>query len=68
MKGVSYITDYITDERDKKTAVVIDLNLFKKASGEIEDILDVIIAEARKDDKKIPLAEVKRQLKKAGKL
>ena len=64
MKGVSYITD----DRDKKKAVVIDLSLFKKASEEIEDLLDVIIAEARKDDESIPFENAVKHLKKKGKL
>lgn len=64
MKGISYITD----SRNNKKAVVIEYNLFKNHSEELEDILDVIIAEARKDEESIPFKKVITQLKKKGKL
>ena len=64
MKGISYITD----EKNHKKAVVIDMKTIEKYDNHIEDLFDVIIAESRKDEEKIPLEEVKRQLKKAGKL
>ncbi len=64
MKGVTFITD----ETHKKRFVQIELNAIKKHEEILQDIFDVIIAESRKDEEKIPLEEVKRQLKKAGKL
>ena len=64
MKGVTFITD----ETHKKRLVQIELDEIKKHEELLQDIFDVIIAESRKDEEKIPLEEVKRQLKKAGKL
>ena len=64
MKGVTFITD----ETHKKRFVQIELDSIEKHEERLQDIFDVIIAEARKDEEKIPLEEVKRQLKKAGKL
>lgn len=61
MNGVSYITN----EKGKKTAVVIDL----KKHGELwEDFYDKILIEERKDEEKISFEEVKNTLKKQGKL
>lgn len=64
MKGISYITD----DKNRKTAVVIDLKTFKKHEEEIEDLLDVIIAESRKDEESIPFDKVLKTLKTKGKL
>ena len=64
MKGISYITD----NNNHKKAVVIDYNLFVKHSEDLDDILDVIIAEAREDEESIPFDKVVNQLKKKGKL
>ena len=64
MKGVSFVTN----EKNEKIAVQIDLKAIEKHQQEIEDILDGIIAEARKDEKKTPLSKVISKLKKAGKL
>ncbi len=64
MKGVSYITD----DSNHKKAVVIDYNLFSKHSESLDDILDVIIAEAREEEDSIPFDKVVKQLKKKGKL
>jgi hypothetical protein len=59
---------YITDKKNRKKAVVIDYELFKNHEEELEDILDVIIAEEREKEKSIPLAKVIANLKKKGKL
>lgn len=48
---------YVMDENNIKRYVQIDLEKY----GEIfEEFLDVLIAESRKNDEKIPLEEVKR--------
>jgi len=61
MKGINYVTD----EKNKKIAVQIDL----KEYGHLwEDFYDNIIAELRKDEEKIPLDDVIRKLKEEGKL
>jgi hypothetical protein len=64
MKGISYIID----GNNKKKAIVIDYSLFKNHEQEIEDILDVIIAEAREKEESIPFEKVMTNLKKKGKL
>jgi hypothetical protein len=64
MKGISYIKD----DRNKRQAVVIDLKTFKKHEEEIEDLLDVLIAESHKDEESIPFNKVVKELKKKGKL
>ncbi|MDQ3682997.1 MAG: hypothetical protein M3352_07995 [Bacteroidota bacterium] len=64
MKGVSYVTD----ERNKKLAVQIDIKLLEKFDDEMEDLIDGIIAESRKAEERRPLNEVIKTLKKKGKL
>ena len=64
MKGVSYITD----DQNHKQAVVIDMQTLENYSGELEDLLDGLIAESRKDDEKVPLETVLANLRKSGKL
>jgi hypothetical protein len=64
MKGITFITD----ETRKKRFVQIDLEQLEKHQGEIEDLLDVIIAESRKDDETISWEDLKKQLKSEGKL
>lgn len=64
MKGISYITD----DKNRKTAVIIDLKTFKKSEEEIEDLLDIIIAESRKEEQSVPFKNVIKSLKKKGKL
>lgn len=64
MKGVSFITD----ENDRKKSVVIDLKTIEKYDEQIEDLFDIIIAESRKDEPSSPWEEVKKRLKKKGKL
>jgi hypothetical protein len=64
MKGISYLTD----AKNNKTAVVIDLKSLKKNEEEIHELLDVLIAESRKDDELISWESAKKQLKKKGKL
>lgn len=64
MKGVSYITD----GKNRKKAVVIDIKLIETNEEAVQDLLDVIIAEARKEDPKKSWEEVKKSLKRKGKL
>ena len=60
MKGVSFVTN----DKNEKIAVQIDL----KSIENIEDLLEGIIAESRKNEEKVPLSKVISNLKKAGKL
>ena len=64
MKGISFITD----SRNKRKAVVINYDLLKNHEAELEDLLDVLIAESRKDEPSIPFDTVLKKLKKKGKL
>lgn len=64
MKGVSFITD----DKNRRKAVVIELKTIEKHQEEVEDLLDVIIAESRKDEPKRNWEDVKKSLKKKGKL
>jgi hypothetical protein len=61
MEGINYVTD----DKNEKVAVQIDLRKY----GELwEDFYDSLIAEMRKDDEKIPLEDVIVELKSKGKL
>ena len=64
MKGVTFITD----ETHNKRFVQIDLKELEKHEHAIEDLLDVIIAESRKDDEVVSWETIKAELKAAGKL
>ena len=56
---------FITNEKGRKTAVIIDL---KKHRALWEDIEDVLVSESRRHEKRIPLDKVKADLIKQGKL
>ncbi len=64
MKGVSYITS----EKNIKKAVVIELSMLEKKSEEIHDLIDILVAEARRDDEVIGWEQAKQHLKNKGKL
>jgi hypothetical protein len=64
MKGVSYITD----GQNRKTAVVIELKTLTKYEEQLEDLLDVIIAESRVNEESIPFEKVLKSLKRKGKI
>ena len=64
MKGVNYVTD----DKNRKVAVQIELKLLEKYDEEIEDLIDGIIAESRKNKERVPLDKVIKGLKKKGKL
>ncbi|MDQ3111621.1 MAG: hypothetical protein M3R17_17165 [Bacteroidota bacterium] len=63
MKGVSYITD----SRKRLKAVQIDIKTLEKYEEQVEDILEGIIASARKGEPSSSLENVKKRLKKKGK-
>jgi hypothetical protein len=64
MKGVSYITD----EKSRKKAVVIEMKTLEKFDEQIEDLFDAIIAESRRDEPTVSWEALKKRLKKKGKL
>jgi hypothetical protein len=63
MKGVTIL-------KDEKNNKILQVNVKEVAKnpGKFEDLMDVMIAEARKDEKKVSWETAKRQLKRAGKL
>lgn len=64
MQGITYITN----SRNRRIAVQIELKTLRKFEEQIQDLLDGIIAEARKTEKSIPFEKVVKALKKKGKL
>ena len=60
MKGVCYLTD----NKNRKKAVVIDLKTLEKDEESIHEFIDVLVAESRKNDKLIDWEDAKRKLKK----
>jgi hypothetical protein len=61
MNGIKFITD----EKGRKTAVIIDL---KKHRALCEDIEDALVSESRRHEKRIPFDKVKADLIKRGNL
>jgi len=64
MKGIRFLTN----DQNKRIAVQIDLDHLEKFQGEVEDILDAIISESRKDDEEVSWKSVKNRLKSEGKI
>jgi hypothetical protein len=64
MKGISFVTD----GQNKKVAVQIELKVLERYDEQMEDLIDGIIAESRRDEQQVPLNKVIRNLKQAGKL
>lgn len=64
MKGISFITD----EKDHKKAIVIDLKTLENHEDEIHEFLEVLIAESRANDEMISWGDAKKKLKRQGKL
>ena len=56
--------NYITDEKGERKALVISLEEYGKY---IEDIEDILISYKRKNEGRIPLDQVKENLRKYGK-
>jgi len=64
MKGVTILKD----DKLNKRYVQIDLDELERHQDELEDVLDVIIAENRKDDDEVSWDDLKNQLKEEGKI
>ncbi len=56
---------FITDEKGRKTAAIIDLKKHRALWEEIEDLL---VSRSRQHEKRIPLEKVQADLIKSGKL
>ena len=64
MKGV----DFITDDKNRRKAVVIEIKTIERHPEEVEDLIDVIVAESRRDEPKRSWDDVKKSLRKKVKL
>lgn len=64
MKGVTILLD----EKTNNKIIQISLKDVAKNPEKFEDLMDVLIAESRKGEKSVSFDEVKKQLRKAGKL
>jgi phage baseplate assembly protein W len=56
---------FVTDEKGRKLAVQIDLKTHRALW---EDIEDVLVSQSRRHEKRVPLAKVKADLIKSGRL
>ena len=56
---------YVTDQKGKRVAVQLDLRLH---AGLWEEIEDILVSEARRDEESIPLEHVEAKLAQRGKL
>ena len=63
MKGITLIKD----ETHNKRFVQIDMDTLQKFEERIEDLLDVIIAESRRNEESASWEQVKKELRKKGK-
>ena len=63
MKGISVIHD----ETKKKRYVQIDLELIGTKRDAIDDLLDLLLIESRKDEPTVPFEEVEKQIKRITK-
>jgi len=58
MKGVTFLKD----ETHKRDLVQIDLKVLDGDRDQVEDLIDLLIAESRRDDKKLEWADVKKRI------
>lgn len=64
MKGVTIIED----KAKKRRYMQIDMKAVKDDREWIQDLVDVLIAESRRDQKRIPWSVIKEELKREGRL
>lgn len=58
----------MTEEKSGKKIAQLDLSYLAKSKEDIEEVLDILIAEARKEEKNISWNSIKKDLKKKGRL
>lgn len=63
MKGVTFLND----ETNRRRLVQINLRLIDGDAAKAEDLIDLLIAESRKDDEKLDWTDVKKRLLKPAK-
>jgi transcriptional regulator of NAD metabolism len=57
---------YLTDDQNKKRFVQIDID---KYGGEyLQDLIDGLVAESRKNEESVPFEDVISEMRKAGKI
>ena len=56
---------FVTDDKGRKVAVLIDL---KKHGARLQDLWDGLVSESRRKEKGVPLAKAKADLIKRGRL
>jgi hypothetical protein len=56
---------FVTDDKGRKIAVLIDL---KKHGARLQDFWDGLVSESRRKEKGVPLEKVKAELVKRGRL
>jgi hypothetical protein len=54
---------YVTDEKGRKTSVILPVDTYEEM---LEDIQDLVAVAERRNDKKFSLIEMKKRLKKDG--
>jgi len=64
MKGVNFVLN----DKSERIAVQIELKTLSKHQEALEDLLEAIIAESRKDDEDVSWEDAKKELVKIGKL
>jgi hypothetical protein len=64
MKGVTILKD----EKTNRKILQVDIKEIAKNPDDFEDLIDILVSEARRNEPKRTLEEVKRNLKKKGKL
>jgi len=63
MKGVTILKD----EKNNRKILQVDIKTIAKNPDDFEELIDILVAEARKDEKTIPWEEAKKRLRKANK-
>jgi hypothetical protein len=64
MKGITIFKD----EKNNRKVLQVDIKEVAKHPNQFEDLMDVLVAEARKDEREIGWSAAKKQLRKKGKL
>ena len=64
MKGVTILTD----EKKKRKILQVDIKEVVKNPDEFEDLIDILVAESRRNEPKVSWETVKKNLRKKRKL
>ena len=64
MKGITIFRD----EKNNRKILQVDIKEISKHPDEFEDLIDVLVTEARNDERKIDWSAAKKRLRKKGKL